>query len=332
MAMLLCRVHIVIVSSVIKSYKGCELLLSDLRLIFHQGQLFRTMPGSDLPLGVGVAFIPGLDREKVEKERKEMWRKIFEKYEDLEQRNQLTDEVSLEDIDNPETVNGIIKESSKFDFIKSNTTLKQFLVEYADEIDEIATIAGPPASDEEVLSDESEDESLCDVDPVDSTITPPSSVSSEEINDGDLDLIDIEDNDDTLIGYEEEVDNLLCNHTPLIKSDNVLIPQDLETQPSTTLAEQDISDTGQGEASIAGDETEESDCLKCSTCHLVTFYEALSASSGFQCDECLAGDHLDCEVEECRQCKQVGEIISLRRKAEVLGRIEKMTGRKFNHL
>jgi len=271
------------------------------------------MPGSHLPLGVEVNFIPGLDREMVEKERKEMWRKIFEKYEDMEQRNELTDEVSLEDIDNPETVNGIIKESSKFDLIKPNTTLKQFLVEYADEIDEIATIAGPPASDEEVLSDDSEDESLCggsdsaitasdgdvNANPVDSPITPPSSVSSDEINDdGDMDLSDLEDNDDTLVGYDE----------------------------------QGISETGQGEASIASDESEESECLECSTCHVVTFYEALPARSGFQCDECLAGDHLDCEVEECGECKQVGEMISLRRKAEVLGRIEKMTGRRFNHL
>ena len=46
-----------------------------------------------------------------------------------------------------------------------------------------------------------------------------------------------------------------------------------------------------------------------------TFYQTLPVSAGFLCDECMAGDHLHSVVEECRVCRAVGEIISLRRQA-----------------
>ena len=46
-------------------------------------------------------------------------------------------------------------------------------------------------------------------------------------------------------------------------------------------------------------------------------------SDGFLCYKFMAGDFLHCEVEECRVCREVGEIISLRRQAEVFGRIQK---------
>ena len=70
----------------------------------------------------------------------------------------------------------------------------------------------------------------------------------------------------------------------------------------------------------------------CSKCHITTFYEALPSSPGFQCDECLVGEHMECEVEECGQCKYVGEVITLRRDAEVFGRVEKLTGRRISQV
>ena len=77
---------------------------------------------------------------------------------------------------------------------------------------------------------------------------------------------------------------------------------------------------------------ENSKCLVCSKCNITTFYEALSVSPGFLCDECLVGEHMECEVEECSQCKYLGEVITERREAEVFGRVEKLTGRKINQM
>jgi hypothetical protein len=71
------------------------------------------------------------------------------------------------------------------------------------------------------------------------------------------------------------------------------------------------------------DENAEQSSLDCSQCLSSTFYQALPVSAEFMCDECMAGDHLHCEVEECRVCREVGQIITLRRQAEVFGRIQK---------
>ena len=81
----------------------------------------------DLP-HMGLGHIPGLDRDKVEKERKDMWGQMFKKYEDLEQRNEMTRDVSLDEIDNPETIHMIVKESSKYNFIKPSTIRQLFKI------------------------------------------------------------------------------------------------------------------------------------------------------------------------------------------------------------
>ena len=41
---------------------------------------------------------------------------------------------------------------------------------------------------------------------------------------------------------------------------------------------------------------------------------------------------MECEVEECGQCKHVGEVVTLRRDAEVFGRVEKLTGRRISQV
>ena len=178
-------------------------------------------PPPSLP-HMGLGHIPGLDRAKVEKERKAMWGQMFKKYEDLEQRNEMTRDVSLDEIDNPETIRMIVKESSKYNIMKPNTILRRYLIEHAEEIDEIATIAGPPASDEEVLSDDSDDEELSissgndapsliseedmKVNDDHAPITPPTSESSDENNDEKIPNAteaSFSDNNQTLIGYDD---------------------------------------------------------------------------------------------------------------------------------
>ena len=48
---------------------------------------------------LGGNSLPGLDIGQVERERKEMWRKMFQKYEDMEEREESADEIAVEDID-----------------------------------------------------------------------------------------------------------------------------------------------------------------------------------------------------------------------------------------
>jgi len=330
-----------------------------------------TPPPDSSPPYSGLGHIPGLDRDKVEKERKDMWGQIFKKYEDLEQRNELSGEVSLEDIDNPVTIHRIVKESSRYNCIKPSTILRRYFMEHADEIDEIATIAGPPASDEEVLTDDSDDEELSissgtvsedgkKLQGAQSPITPPTSESSDENNvDGNAnsDEASNSDNNDTMIGYDDEDDvplynsmsgpdyrrnsdrddqSLSLSHEPCAKK-----PRLQPEQPSNFTKQYPYNKLGQGveaegddkiQVDAAADKEEKSKCLVCSKCHITTFYEALPSSPGFQCDECLVGEHMECEVEECGQCKYVGEVITLRRDAEVFGRVEKLTRRKISQV
>ena len=110
-------------------------------------------------LGGNSHTLPGLDIGQVERERKEMWRKMFQKYEDMEEREESADEIAVEDIDKPETINSIFKGQLQSCQMQPST-LKQYFMEHAEEMDEIATIAGQTVSDEEVLSDDSDEELL----------------------------------------------------------------------------------------------------------------------------------------------------------------------------
>jgi len=320
----------------------------------------------DSLLAPELIHIPGLNREKVEKERKNMWGQIFKKYEECDERNELTEEVSLEEIDSPETVRKIIQESSNYNLIKPNAILQQYFEDHADEIDEIATVAGPPASDEEILTDDSDDEELfsstdasivtsegdMNSNEMQSPITPPTSDSSDDNSEREnRDTDEKCENDETLNG--ENDDDALFYNMPMpeknnkleqadqslaasamepeykrakLHADNLqkLVPVDLDGTPNV-----DNNDDIQAQAI---DDEGKSQCLLCSKCQNITFYEALATEPDFLCDECLAGDHLECEVEDCSECKQIGEMIVSRRQAEVYGRVEKLTGHNVSQM
>jgi len=289
-----------------------------------------------------------------------MWGQIFKKYEEFDQRNELTKEVSLEEIDSPETVREIILESSEYNMIKPNAILQRYFQEHADEIDEIATVAGPPASDEEILTDDSDDEELSNAtsegdmnsNEMQSPITPPTSDSSDDNNEGEnRDTDEKWENDETL-NDENDGDAFFCN-MPLPEKNNKFEQADqslaasarepdckkakLHTDNLQKLVPFDLDETinidnKDDTQTQAIDEEGKSECLVCSKCLNITFYEALATESDFLCDECLAGDHLECEVEECGECKDIGVKIVSRRQAEVFGRVEKLTGRNVSQM
>eukprot|EP00092_Neocalanus_flemingeri_P031834 GFUD01034581.1.p1 GENE.GFUD01034581.1~~GFUD01034581.1.p1 ORF type:complete len:461 (+),score=140.68 GFUD01034581.1:63-1445(+) len=103
--------------------------------------------------------LPGLNMRQVENERMEMWEKMFQKYEEMEQNEETDEEVDLEDLDNPVKVHNIFKDGIDSSAQGSRSVIR-YIRDHADELDEIATVAGPPLSDEEVLSDDSDNELL----------------------------------------------------------------------------------------------------------------------------------------------------------------------------
>ena len=60
-----------------------------------------------------------------------------------------------------------------------------------------------------------------------------------------------------------------------------------------------------------------------STCGVSDGWSGVCWGNKWNGGECVEHGGLDCEVEECRVCREVGEIITLRRQAEVFGRIQK---------
>jgi len=350
---------------------------------------------------LGGNHLPGLDIGQVERERKEMWRKMFQKYEDMEESEEFAEEVALEDIDKPETVNSIYKGQLQSCQMQPSSTLKQYFMEHAEEIDEIATIAGETVSDEEVLSDDSDDELLYSESDAPNNVvdgeadiignnqlplTPATSEDDQENsdvgengnNDQDDDDIDAtlselnEDNSETIVESDED-DDLLYTAGPQPESKNIfhqfhpasasqepmnkkqrlkpppspikhpseeniyvtgenvisqnVTPRPVDEVPSSEnniqVSAQEVTTREAVEDDTNVDKNTQQKHLECSHCLTSTFYKALPVSDEFLCDECMAGDHLHCEVEECRVCREVGEIISLRRQAEVFGRIQK---------
>ena len=194
---------------------------------------------------LGGNSLPGLDIGQVERERKEMWRRIFQKYEDMEERDELAEEVAVEDIDKPETVNSIFQGHLQSCQMQPSSTLKQYFMEHAEEMDEIATIAGQTVSDEEVLSDDSDEELLyigsdasnnvVDVEAGGANIgnnqlplTPATSDDEEE----NIDVSEIEKNDQddgdidvTLSEINEDKNETLCDSDDMVCSTVLALSQ-----------------------------------------------------------------------------------------------------------
>jgi len=101
--------------------------------------------------------IRGLDSEALIKERKGYWDTFFMKYE--ERQSEVEDqekEVEIIDFDEKSTLDMI---SDKIVGLPVQRTTKEFYKKHADDIEELTTIAGPPASDEEdITEDDSDDE------------------------------------------------------------------------------------------------------------------------------------------------------------------------------
>jgi len=300
--------------------------------------------------------IYGLDTAQMEKERKDMWRNLFQKYENLSQTEKDEEEYFVEDIDKPENVSKIFQDGSFS--VKANITLRQYIEDHADELDEISTIVGPPASDEEILSDFS-DEEILEVEDDSSYNTSVHDLHLESMPDLNTSESDNDSNNDKVISNSEN-NNILVKYDVYNTDDSdedILYaplppPKVRKKTPEESVSDdqgsfskgsgkstceceiisveaQNKFNNGDGSPTIEHNlGTEESnhpnDNLVCCNCNNATFYEALEdTESEFICDDCLIGDHRECIEEECETCKEVGKLIEERWNAEVVARVMK---------
>ena len=110
--------------------------------------------------------VKGLNSEEVESDRKRYWEKFYEKYEKMA--DDCTSTVGIDEIDDPSKLEEAqkLQEGSSIEFPVSKT-VRKWVKDHGDVIDELTTIAGPPSIDEEELSDE---EGLSDSDDQEETI------------------------------------------------------------------------------------------------------------------------------------------------------------------
>jgi len=95
----------------------------------------------------------GIDRRKVENDRKEYWESFYAKYEDLNEK--CTKTFGLDEIDQPKCIQEELLDLENVSVLKPDSrTVKKWISDHGEVIDELTTIAGPPSIDEDELSDE----------------------------------------------------------------------------------------------------------------------------------------------------------------------------------
>jgi len=257
--------------------------------------------------------IQGLDRNQVENDRKKFWEKFFEKHEQLGAED--TTSVAITEIDMPELVEknlrGVKRKNLKLPVSK---TLKKWVKEHADEIDELTTIAGPPSVDEEEISEEEDEESDCLEDLIDDKentpphveeylpSSPPSSPSSSPHHS----LLDPSDSDSELLLYAPSLPTSKRSiFAPLSISENLNFVEKLTFSPKLSSSRNN---------SFALSEAALNLTLNCSSCQKETNYSTKLGldEAEFKCDTCMIEDHHPDCGEDCENCKRIAAELEAR--------------------
>jgi len=261
---------------------------------------------SDLPKDQ----VQGLDRNQVENERKKYWEQFFEKYEELGA--ECTSTVGLEDIDKPDVVaEGLRGIKSRNLQIPVSKTLRMWVEEHGDEIDELTTIAGPPSVDEEEISQEeyeSDGDDLADLIDDRENIPPdvarymPSSPPSSPHHS----LVDLSGSDSERLLYTPNLPSTTRSiFAPLSISENLNYKDKLVFSPQLSSSRNN---------SFALSEAAPNTNLNCSACHTETNYSTKLGldESEFKCDSCMMDDpHPDCH-DDCDNCKKIAAQLEAR--------------------
>lgn len=270
--------------------------------------------------------ITGINIDSVEKERKMYWDKFYMKYSALSESE--SDCLTIDQIDDISLVK--VRAGHKLVEGPISRTARKYLKENAGLVDELSTIAGPPASDEEEISeDDSEEDDDVELevsDHVDHILTPIKTDIEEiqfkipeqlaKMNDSDGEVVsENEATDDE--NLEEDSDEDLGLFSPIarpkfsLKSSRNIVSSNIARTPMNKLNNYEKP---------CLDYSEDYDDTKCSGCDnfLDESSMLLSASNialcdNRRCDNCLLHEtHKDCDNEDCQVCIDVVATVKAR--------------------
>ena len=92
------------------------------------------------------------DRKQIETDRERFWKRFFLKIEESYDSSDETE--AIEEIDEPRRVQEREQGAGRFCELPSSNTFRRWCREHGDYLDELTTIAGPPAEDEEDIGEE----------------------------------------------------------------------------------------------------------------------------------------------------------------------------------
>jgi len=253
----------------------------------------------------------GINREKIESDREKYWEQFYEKYEELGAECAST--VGIDEIDKPgvveEGLRGIKRRNLQLPVSK---TLRKWVKDHGEEIDELTTLAGPPSIDEEEISEE-ECESDCDdlSDLIDDNenipepdmkdhlpASPPSSPMAS--------LVDPSDSESELLLYSSNLPTTTSTiFAPLSLGESLNFKEKIAFSPKLSSSRNH---------SFSVDPAPVSSNLNCSTCGKDTEYSRVLGldESVFQCDHCMLEDpHPECG-ERCETCKRIAAELDAR--------------------
>jgi len=268
--------------------------------------------------------VKGLNSEAVETDRKRYWENFYEKYEKMADECKST--VGIDEIDDPSKIEEAqkLQEGTKIEFPVSKT-VRKWVKEHGDVIDELTTIAGPPSIDEEELSDE---EGFSDSEDQEEQIKDD--VNNLVVNES-VPLLCIDDN----VSHASEHSELSIspNSTPftlgdLSDSESELYTPDLQSNVKSIFAPLKILShssnireclfspklSSSKNESFATPDCENKENLNCSTCKTETNYSVKLGldESSFRCDVCMLDDnHSDCS-DECSRCRSIAAQLDAR--------------------
>lgn len=262
--------------------------------------------------------VKGIDKNQVESDREKYWKQFYEKYEELGAECAST--VGIDEIDEPgvveECLRGIKTRNLQLPVSK---TLRKWVLDHGEEIDELTTLAGPPSIDEEEISDEdceSDSDDLLDlIDDNENIPEPNENISEPDIKDHlpasppsspMASLVDPSDSESELLLYSVNVPSTTSTiFAPLGLCESLNLKEKIAFSPK-------LSSSRNNSFSVAPAPV--SSNLNCSTCHQDTDYSRVLGldETVFRCDTCMLEDtHPECG-EKCETCKRIAAELDAR--------------------
>jgi len=263
------------------------------------------------------APLAGLDVDAVQKERQHFWERLYQKYEKTSELDQ--EEISVHDLDNPDTMKRLPGLRCELPTTKA---FRRYIAQHGGLLDELTTMAGPPALDEEELSSEDDSDEEGDND--------DSEEGEVNVGLGGLVMKDSEEENQMATwrkdGGKRSSEEHLSGETETEEEEDFSSPPAKVVTPSkrrviveyyTSEDEEEARDMDpplrEAAETMRLYEGEEENSLICINCGaLGDVLEEGGGQSEFRCDECLMKVHPECEDFDCSVCRETAAVVEAR--------------------